>query len=219
MNRRLAVGLTARHLAMLLLLMALSGCVALPPAPAPPTAPTPRPVPTTTGVATPIVRPSATPLPDRWVEILQWTPYPYTTPLPAQRSTAIDGTYVRIDPRQDERPPCRRCPPYPPSGGAWKVMFDEGIFWVFSDRTGWRTLGSYTVDDGQIVLFNDPWCKDAVGRYTWKLVEGDLVMRLLSDDCETGTRGKNFTGQPWQSCQPPGREASISGHWKTPDGC
>lgn len=210
--------LAARPLVLFLLLLAISGCAALPPIPAPPTPSESLPMPVK-DVATAIVRPTATPLPEGWVEILRWTPYPYTTPLPAQHTTAIDGTYVRIDPRQDERAPCRRCPPYPPSGGVWKVVFGKGIFWVFNDHTGWRTLGSYTVDDEQVVLFNDPWCKDAVGRYTWKLEEGALVMHLVSDDCETGTRSKNFTGQSWQSCQPPGREASVTGHWKMPAGC
>ena len=96
---------------------------------------------------------SATPTVDRWQEIRQWSPYPHTTPLPPQAPTPVDGIYVRLDPRTHDRPPCRRCPPYPPEGGVWKLELDEGVFRVYHPRTGWRTLGSYTVDgDSHYVL-------------------------------------------------------------------
>ena len=156
---------------------------------------------------------------DPWLEVRQWTPYPYTTPLPPAQSTPLDGIYVRFDPRTDERPPCRRCPPYPPEGGVWKVEFDQGIFRVFHPRTGWRTLGSFAVEGDRVTLFNDPQCHLAVGEYTWQRDEAGLRFDLIADDCELGTRPKNFTAGPWQSCQPPNHEAAVTGHWKTPEGC
>ena len=73
---------------------------------------------------------------DRWQEIREWMPYPYTTPLPRAETTALDGVYVRFDPRQDQRPPCRRCPPYPPEGGIWKLQLEQGVFRVYHPLTG-----------------------------------------------------------------------------------
>ncbi|MFQ5594950.1 MAG: hypothetical protein ACE5HA_12465, partial [Anaerolineae bacterium] len=82
-----------------------------------PTAPTEIQTATATVVAT------ATSLPapaGSWAELMQRTPYPFTAPLPEPADTALDGTYVKVDPRPGERAGCRRCPPYPPEGGVWK---------------------------------------------------------------------------------------------------
>ncbi len=168
-----------------------------------------------------ITAPASTPTPtiDRWQEIQLWTPYPHTTPLPPRTETPIDGSYVRIDPRTGERTPCRRCPPYPPEGGVWKLYLSEGIFRVYHPRTGWRTLGSYTVDGDEITFFNDPQCHLAVGRFSWARDARTLQLALVADDCELGTRAKNFTSQPWLSCQPPNHEAAVTGHWHVPAGC
>ncbi len=157
---------------------------------------------------------------DRWQEIGLWTPYPYTTPLPPMATTPIDGRYVYTDTvHAASRTPCRRCPPYPPLAGVWKLQLDKGVFRVIHPLTGWRTLGSYTVDGDRITFFNDPNCHLAVGVFAWHLAENSLKMQLVGDDCELGTRALLFTGGPWQNCQPPNHEAAVSGHWQTPPGC
>jgi len=163
--------------------------------------------------------PIVTPAVDRWQEIRGWMPYPHTTPLPPAATTVLDGVYVRFDPRQEERPPCRRCPPYPPEGGVWKLQLEQGVFRVYHPATGWRTLGSFAVDGDQITFFNDPQCHLAIGRFTWQRNEEGVHFSLLADDCESGTRSRNFTAQTWQSCQPPNHEAAVTGHWRTPEGC
>jgi hypothetical protein len=155
----------------------------------------------------------------RWQELVSWMPYPHTAPLPPQVATPLDGRYVRFDPRTQERVPCRRCPPYPPEGGAWVLEFDRGVFRVYHPRTGWRTLGSYSVDGDRVTLFNDPQCHRAVGNFAWVHTDDGLHFRLLEDDCELGTRAKNFTAQAWESCQPPNHEAGVTGHWPLPEGC
>jgi hypothetical protein len=167
------------------------------------------------------VRPASTPtpVPDRWQELQAWAPYPHTTPLPPEVTTPIDGFYVRFDPRTEERTPCRRCPPYPPEGGVWVLALEQGTFRVYHPRTGWRTLGSYTVSDDQITLFNDPQCHLAVGHFTWLRDEKGLHFALADDECELGTRAKNFTAQTWESCLPPNPEAAVTGHWSAPQGC
>lgn len=157
---------------------------------------------------------------DRWQEIRLWTPYPFTTPLPPMATTPVDGLYVYTDTvHAASRTPCRRCPPYPPLAGAWKLQLDQGVFRVIHPDTGWRTLGSFGVDGDRITFFNDPNCHLAVGVFAWHLAENNLMMQLVSDDCELGTRALLFTGGLWQNCQPPNHEAAVSGHWKTPPGC
>jgi hypothetical protein len=166
-----------------------------------------------------LVEKTAAPALDAWSELLQRTPFPYTTPLPPADSSALDGTFVKFDPRQDERIPCRRCPPYPPEGGLWKLNFSGGIFRVYHERTGWRTLGSFTVSGDRVQFYNDPHCYDVVGGYSWKLEQGQLVLQAIEDDCGGDLRVKHFTSMPWTSCQPTSTEAAVTDHWPVPDGC
>lgn len=154
-----------------------------------------------------------------WSGILQRTPYPYTTPLPPATPTILDGAYVKFDPRPGERAPCRRCPPYPPEGGIWRLSLDRGIFRVYHDGTGWSTLGSFTVSGNRIEFFNDPHCFQDVGIYTWRLEDGKLMLEAVRDDCGVDLRLRSFVEYPWKSCQPPSTEAAITDHWPTPVGC
>jgi hypothetical protein len=154
-----------------------------------------------------------------WTAMLQRTPYPYTTPLPPAEPTVLDGTYVKFDPRPGRRAPCRRCPPYPPEGGVWRLSLDDGIFRVVHDAIGWATLGSFTVSEDRIAFFNDPHCYDDVGIYTWQLEAGELTLKVVGDDCAFGLRTESLMALAWKSCQPPSTEAAISNHWPTPVGC
>jgi hypothetical protein len=135
-----------------------------------------------------------------WARLLEQVPYPYTTPLPPEKSTALDGIYGKLDPREGTRPMCRRCMPYPAEGGLWLLQLDRGVYRILSTRSlsGWRSLGSYAVDGDQIALFNDPHCMDAVGRYGWQLEEGQLNLELVEDECADGWRGITFTNYPWK---------------------
>ncbi len=164
--------------------------------------------------------PEITPAPTTtWSEVLQLTPYPYTTPLPPAVSTILDGTYTKFDPRPSKRAPCRRCPPYPPEGGVWKLNLDRGVFRVYHDDTGWRTLGSFAASGDRVEFFNDPHCHEDTGIYTWKLDDGELVLGVVEDHCGTNLRARSFTELAWESCQPPSIEAAVSNHWPTPLGC
>lgn len=136
---------------------------------------------------------------DLWSRLLEQAPYPYTTPLPPAQETSVDGTYSKFNPREDTRPFCRRCMPYPAEGGIWLLHLDKGVYRILSTRSlnGWRSLGSLTVDGDQLTLFNDPHCMDAVGTYTWKLEGGQLVLKVIEDECADGWRGITFTDYPW----------------------
>ena len=83
------------------------------------------------------------------------------------------------------------------------LQLDRGVFRVFHESTGWRTLGSFTVTENRIEFFNDPHCYDAVGIYTWKLEASQLTLEAIEDKCDGrvlgggGLRVMNFTSQPW----------------------
>jgi hypothetical protein len=155
-----------------------------------------------------------------WSDLLQQTPYPYTTPLPPTQATILDGIYTKLDPTQSDHDPLPeggvsmphpvregifwlKPVPYPVEGGAWILQLDRGVFRVFHETTGWRTLGSFTVSADRIEFFNDPHCYHAVGIYTWELEAGQLTLRAIEDECDGrvlgggGLRVTNFSSQPW----------------------
>ena len=154
-----------------------------------------------------------------WAELLEKTPYPHTAPLPAGLPTALDGTYAKFDPKKAPPVPCRRCPDYVPQGGIWKLNLNSGIFRIFHESTGWRSIGSFVVDGNRVQVFNDPCCMEVKGHYRWMLTQGRLNLRVIEDKCAIGQRAKNLTMLPWLSCQPTSAEGGYSGQWDTPPGC
>ncbi|MBM3143957.1 MAG: hypothetical protein FJ010_03095 [Chloroflexi bacterium] len=156
---------------------------------------------------------------DIWNELLGHTPVPWTTPLPPLEATPLDATYVKVDPRLATPFPCKRCPDYALEGGLWKLNLDKGIYRIYYTVNGWRSLGSYTVSEGRLYLFNDPYCHRETGIYAWKLKDGVLTLAEIDDPCSQGLRAANLTHQPWLSCRPRNLEAMISDHWQKPQGC
>ena len=154
-----------------------------------------------------------------WTELLQKQPFPHTAPLPPSMPADMDGTYTKFDPKKTPPVPCRRCPDYVPEGGIWKLNLSNGVFRIFHEFSGWRSIGSFVVDGNRMRLFNDPTCMAAIGSYTWSLNEGRLELQVVEDKCAIGMRAKNLTQLPWLSCQPPPMEADVSGHWQKPSGC
>jgi hypothetical protein len=151
--------------------------------------------------------------------IQERTPYPYTTPLPPATASAIDGTYVKTEEIVGTPVHCLRCPDYASDGGLWLLRLDKGIYRIHSKLTGWRSIGSYTVSADRLTLFNDGYCGNEVGTYTWSIEQRKLILREIKDDCSFRLRAKNMTLLPWASCQPPNLEAAISDHWQIPEGC
>ncbi len=161
---------------------------------------------------------AATPA-DGWQALFQHTPVPWTTPLPPEKDTALDATYVKINPRLATPFPCKRCPDYALEGGLWKLSLNKGTFRIYFTVNGWRSLGSYKVSEDRLYLFNDPYCNWDTGVYTWKLEDGSLTLTEVDDPCSQGLRAANLVDQPWLSCRPPNREAAITDHWMKPKGC
>jgi hypothetical protein len=186
-----------------------------------PAASTPDRPPAVASALPPGIEPSETPI---WPALLGRTPFPYTTPLPPPVPGVLDGTYVRTDPRTGTRIPCRRCPPYPPEGGVWKLHLNQGIFRVYHPGTGWYSLGSYTAKGAvgagtELALFNDPHCYADTGIYQARLVASQLILEVVSDGCGSGLRAQSLAGQAWESCQPPTTESAVTDHWPVPVGC
>lgn len=150
-----------------------------------------------------------------WAELLQKTPFPHTAPLPPQKRTVLDGTYTKFDPKNTPPVPCRRCPDYVPEGGIWKLQLSKGVFRIFHQFTGWRSIGSFAVRQNRVQLFNDPTCMEVIGTYTWTLKAGRLNWLVVQDECAIGMRAKNLTQLPWLSCQSP----SLKADWQRPPGC
>ena len=154
-----------------------------------------------------------------WSELLQRAPYPFTLPILTEIATPIDGTYVKVETKEQAAVHCRRCPDYAPEGGLWKLNFSKGAFRIFHPITGWKGIGSFYVSGDQLLLANDPVCHELWGIYRWKLEEGSLTFTTIEDKCAIGLRAMNLTHLPWLSCQPPSIEAAITGHWPKPAGC
>lgn len=160
-----------------------------------------------------------------WSGLLLNKPVAFTTPLPREDSTPIDGTYAKLDLSNPQWWECRRCADYRLGGGIWKLQFDKGIMRIYYDVTGWRSIASYTVTDDHLYLFNDPYCPQEVGEYTWSLEDKwglenrSLMLQLIKDSCSINLRGLNLSAQAWDSCQPPNFMTGASGHWHKSPGC
>jgi len=174
---------------------------------------------------TPLANPVADAPVDAWTSLLQVTPSPFTTPLPDATWTPIDGHYAKFDPSEPQWWACRRCADYRPAGGIWKLQFSRGVMRIYYNVTGWRSVASYTVSEDKLYLFNDPYCPQDVGEYTWKLndkwglEDRELSLEVVKDSCSINLRGENLSELPWDSCQPPNQMTGASDHWHKAPGC
>jgi hypothetical protein len=153
-----------------------------------------------------------------WSALVNRSPYPFKPLAPAERSI-VDGTYTKVDPKNEPPVACRRCPDYAPEGGLWKLQLDKGVFRIFHAPSRWKSIGSFKMEGDRLSLFNDPVCHETVGLYTWTFKDNQLFLEEMADDCAIRLRATNLTKQPWLSCRPPSAEAAVSGHWLEPSGC
>ena len=160
-----------------------------------------------------------------WFGLQQRTPHPYSTPLPPENTTPIDGVFTKLDESWPQWWSCRRCADYRPAGGIWKLRFDRGVMRIMYDVTSWVSLTSYTVSGNKLLLFNDPFCPGEVGEYHWMLEDQwglparSLVLQVINDTCSFGLRAENLGKQAWESCSPPNEMTAASDHFRKPPGC
>jgi len=157
-------------------------------------------------------------------------PYPYTTPLPAPNPTKLDGVYTYSAKFIGTPTPCRRCAPYRAEGGEWALELDRGVYRITHSNTDFLGIGSFTVSGNKLMLFNDPHCHLETATYTWHRDGRTLRLTAIEDACAFGLRGKNLGAGSWllqtdeegnriDSCQPPNREAAVTGHWPALENC
>ncbi len=157
-------------------------------------------------------------------------PYPYTSPLPAPTPTELDGIYTYAAKFIGTPTPCRRCAPYRAEGGTWTLEFDKGVFRVTHSDTDFLGIGSFIVDGDKLILFNDPHCHLETATYSWHRDGRVLRLTPIEDSCAFGLRSKNLGDESWllqtneagnqlDPCQPPNREAAVTGHWPAPENC
>lgn len=154
-----------------------------------------------------------------WDALMSSTPVAHTTPLPPGDPTPLDGTYAHLVESEPQYWLCLRCADYRPAGGIWKLQFERGVMRILYDVTGWRSLASYTVDGDRLTVFNDPYCPDLVGEYLWKVQDGVLRLKTVSDSCSFSLRSENLSLGDWLLCpdeQVLVHQPSGSG---TPPGC
>ena len=154
-----------------------------------------------------------------WQQLMQRNPYPYTTPIPPDAATAVDGVYAKYETKETPPIACRRCPDYKPEGGWWRVSLRRGVFRIFHPVSGWKSLGTYSLVGDRILLANDPVCPGLTGVYRWKRSNKHLIFATIADKCSAGLRAKNLTHLAWQPCHPHSAEAAVGDDRPEPYGC
>ncbi|GAB4579306.1 MAG: hypothetical protein Fur0022_20440 [Anaerolineales bacterium] len=137
-----------------------------------------------------------------WEALLNTSPIAYNQPLPPPASSPLDGTYAKLDPAWPQWWKCLRCADYRDAGGLWKIQFDRGVMRIYYDVTGWYSLASFTVSGDRLTLFNDPFCPNETGEYSWQLTGGTLQLTPRGDTCAFQLRQTALTKQPWHACTP-----------------
>jgi len=136
-----------------------------------------------------------------WRSFLEVAPIAHSAPLPDAVPSALDGTYAKLDlstfPQWWQ---CRRCADFRPAGGIWKLQFDAGVMRIFYEVTGWRSIASFTLSGDRLRVFNDGYCPESSGDYSWRVEEGQLKLEEISDSCAFGLRGINLSKDLWALC-------------------
>jgi hypothetical protein len=131
-------------------------------------------------------------------------PYHYR-PAPPREATPIDGSYMRVFTLEemggrDLGVPthCLRCVPYSVDAGVQTLLLHEGRFYLEHQINEFRALGHYTVEDRQIVFFNDVNCSRTRGTYSWARRGGQLTFDVIDDPCPyVDERSNDLTLAPW----------------------
>ena len=155
---------------------------------------------------------------NKWDDLLLRKPFIYTVPR-IDKTTAIDGVYVKKAVRKGEIVPCRRCSDWLANPGIWRIYFNKGSYRIINTDTGWKSIGTYIVSNDRLFLANDPACIYEFGLYSFKLENRQLTFHVIDDPCAIKLRGQNLSETVWFSCSPPNEEAAVTEHWPKPKGC
>lgn len=132
-------------------------------------------------------------------------PYPYTTPVPPEAASPLDGAYVRITPLEGLGQPavalpirCLRCIPFRVEAGVNTLMMYHGRYFLQHQLSGFRSLGFFEVNGRQVTFLDDPNCPTDRGVYRWARDGVELSFRVISDPCPFDElRAQDMTASPW----------------------
>jgi hypothetical protein len=142
---------------------------------------------------------------DRTITDPTLLPYPFMSPTPPPDATALDGTYLRTLTLRDVGGArvglpyrCLRCPPFRIDAGVSTLVFVRGAYYVHHQISGFRTMGSFVVQDDRVTLFNDTNCPQTPGVYAFALSAHGLRFRVIEDDCPfSGERALDLMRTSW----------------------
>ena len=125
-------------------------------------------------------------------------PFPFTTPVPRQIATVLDGRYDR-PPTENypDRPGCTRCQPFPLDGGRSVLTLDRGRYVLSQRQPPYIDRGHYVVTANHITFFNSPECGSVRGVYGWRIGDGELELTAVLDLCGFGQRARDLTDEDW----------------------
>jgi hypothetical protein len=132
-------------------------------------------------------------------------PYPYTTPMPPNAPTVLDGAYVRIvtlpevgGARVGLPVRCFRCIPFHIDAGVSTLFLYRGAYYIDHQLSGFRSFGSFIVSKHRVTFFNDANCPSTRGQYTWERHGSQLTFRVVRDPCQfSGERAYDLTFKSW----------------------
>jgi len=132
-------------------------------------------------------------------------PYPYTTPVPPETATVLDGAYLRIiSVKQlgsvDASLPimCLRCIPFRIDAGVTTLILYHGRYFLHDHLSDFRSVGFYEVKGDRITFFDDPNCGTTRGVYQWTRSRSQLHLRVIHDTCPFDQlRANDLTTMPW----------------------
>jgi hypothetical protein len=175
------------------------------------------PSPTVTSTPSPSSRPVyvrvggvQTLLPNREITDPTLMPYPFKSPTPAPEPTSIDGTYLRIlslrelgGARRSIPLRCLRCPPFRITPGVNTLVLYRGAYYVHHHLSGFRTIGSFVIEDDRLTLFNDANCPQTAGVYEFELTAHGIRFRVVHDECAfSNERALDLEFRPWTRVAP-----------------
>ncbi len=132
-------------------------------------------------------------------------PYPYTTPVPPEAATVLDGAYLRIiSVKQlgsvDASLPimCLRCIPFRIDAGVSTLILYHGRYFLHDHLSDFHSVGFYEVDGDRIAFFDDPNCGTTRGVYRWTRSRSQLHLQVIHDLCPFDElRANDFTTFAW----------------------
>lgn len=132
-------------------------------------------------------------------------PYPYTTPVPPETPTVLDGAYLRIIPLEQLGSAkvalpirCLRCIPFRLDAGVSTLTLYHGRYFLDHHLSGFRSLGFYEVGGQHITLFDDPNCGTTRGVYRWTRTGSQLQLHVIDDPCPFDElRAADLTTSAW----------------------